>query len=235
MPQENTFQYSSHTGPVIPPTALSRDRSTQHHVIPPPLLYPSSLMHRFLDPSLPNTNLAPAHSYPTTSFPFSVPYPLLSEPLAGTALRQSGVPHVSSTLPYLTLNEFDTPDESRYSGIHPVDAWAARFAKGLSLTHFREYEVATTQGAPHGTRTQSDDIYFTLGMLSPAVLCPVCGKLVGSEEARIPFGGRVYHEYCFVCFECQLPLFKNYLEKDAKPICEKCYRTWHMVSETNEP
>ncbi|XP_065177470.1 testin-like [Sycon ciliatum] len=58
---------------------------------------------------------------------------------------------------------------------------------------------------------------------SHATRCKACSKVIG-EAGGLRYKEDVYHEKCFVCSYCQVPLAgKKFVRKDDKFCCEKCF------------
>uniref|UniRef100_A0A147A9U1 Filamin binding LIM protein 1 n=1 Tax=Fundulus heteroclitus TaxID=8078 RepID=A0A147A9U1_FUNHE len=56
-------------------------------------------------------------------------------------------------------------------------------------------------------------------------LCGFCRKLVALSEPAIEALNRIYHEGCFQCRSCHVPLAgKQYYNKAGIPLCEGCYQ-----------
>ncbi|KAG7261907.1 hypothetical protein CRUP_026436, partial [Coryphaenoides rupestris] len=59
----------------------------------------------------------------------------------------------------------------------------------------------------------------------PEELCGFCRKTVGLAEPAIEALNRTYHDSCFQCRQCQIPLAgKLYYNKAGIPLCEDCYQ-----------
>lgn len=56
-------------------------------------------------------------------------------------------------------------------------------------------------------------------------LCGFCRKTVALSEPAIEALNRIYHEGCFQCRSCHIPLAgKQYYNKAGIPLCEDCYQ-----------
>uniref|UniRef100_A0A3Q2DYB1 Filamin binding LIM protein 1 n=1 Tax=Cyprinodon variegatus TaxID=28743 RepID=A0A3Q2DYB1_CYPVA len=60
---------------------------------------------------------------------------------------------------------------------------------------------------------------------SKADLCGFCRKPMALSEPAIEALNRIYHEGCFQCRSCHIPLAgKHYYNKAGIPLCEDCYQ-----------
>lgn len=56
-------------------------------------------------------------------------------------------------------------------------------------------------------------------------VCGFCRKPVALSEAAIEALNRTYHDGCFQCRACHIPLAgKQYYNKAGIPLCEDCYQ-----------
>lgn len=65
-----------------------------------------------------------------------------------------------------------------------------------------------------------------------AEVCGFCRKPVALSEPAIEALNRTYHDGCFQCRSCHIPLAgKQYYNKAGIPLCEDCYQ----VKSTQRP
>lgn len=105
-----------------------------------------------------------------------------------------------------------TPVSPLTSGLQPVynrEAETRTPSSGLNKNTAEEKTHKTSQD----TKEQSKDV------------CGFCRKPVSLSEPAIEALNRTYHEGCFQCRSCHIPLAsKQYYNKAGIPLCEDCYQ-----------
>lgn len=73
---------------------------------------------------------------------------------------------------------------------------------------------------PHGIHKNGQDM-----SIESQDVCGFCRKPVALSEPAIEALNRTYHDGCFQCRSCQIPLAgKQYYNKAGIPLCEDCYQ-----------
>ncbi|KAK2862110.1 hypothetical protein Q5P01_001643 [Channa striata] len=100
---------------------------------------------------------------------------------------------------------------------------------GQQLVYNREVETKTPSSGSnqheqsHGVQRKSPDT--SLDRQTDRDVCGFCRKPVALSEPAIEALNRTYHDGCFQCRSCHIPLAgKQYYNKAGIPLCEDCYQ-----------
>lgn len=151
------------------------------------------------------------------------------------SLSPSSIKHVSSKFSF-TLTMFftfkvetSTPSsglnqDEQSHGIHKNGHDTSRESRGNSIS----ISTFTTQAFNGSTLTAhilSWPILTCAFFLCNAEVCGFCRKPVALSEPAIEALNRTYHDGCFQCRSCHIPLAgKQYYNKAGIPLCADCYQ-----------
>ncbi|XP_029946880.1 filamin-binding LIM protein 1-like, partial [Salarias fasciatus] len=118
-------------------------------------------------------------------------------------------------------------DVSALSPLHPAQTPFSHLATPDQPSVYNKVVETSTPSSgfnqdeqSHGTHTSSQD-------MSPESkdVCGFCRKPMALPELVIEALNRTYHEGCFQCRSCHIPLAgKQYYNKAGIPLCEDCYQ-----------
>lgn len=118
-------------------------------------------------------------------------------------------------------------------------------SSGLSKNTLLEKTHKPSQDASEESKGKTNSVYtFTVSDETPTIktiveflfteICGFCRKPVILSEPAIEALNRTYHEACFQCRSCHIPLAcKQYYNKAGIPLCEDCYQVQDIMKAAN--
>ncbi|XP_054881737.1 filamin-binding LIM protein 1 isoform X2 [Poeciliopsis prolifica] len=175
----------------------------------------SSLRRRAEETSPTNTgrNWTGAGPRARASVPQSQPRP------APTGATKAEVQEKNSSSSGAALPPLPPPPPSLTSPLHPQSP------DQIPVSNKEVSAFSPTRGSKHDEETNEIHRRSREVTTESKDLCGFCRKPMGFSEPAIEALNRIYHEGCFQCRSCHVPLAgKQYYNKAGIPLCEDCYQ-----------